>query len=94
MDLALHDTYGTLIDTVGAVLLGIGKFTIVIPDGDDVVLCFTFIGKKRKEVKYTGQQMMKVIMEDESQELEEVVIVNQGYQKIDKRELTSAVCLV
>jgi len=23
MDLALHDTYGTLIDTVGAVLLGI-----------------------------------------------------------------------
>ena len=68
-----------------------GKFTIVIPDGDDVVLCFTFIGKKRKEVKYTGQQMMKVIMEDESQELEEVVIVNQGYQKIDKRELTSAV---
>lgn len=67
-----------------------GKFTIVIPDGDDVVLCFSFIGKKMKEVKYTGQEMLKVIMEDDTQELEEVVI-NAGYLKIDKRQLTSAV---
>lgn len=67
-----------------------GKFTIVIPDGDDVVLRFSFIGKKMREIKYTGQESLTVIMEDDTQELEEVVI-NAGYQKIDKRKLTSAV---
>ncbi|WP_065219146.1 MULTISPECIES: SusC/RagA family TonB-linked outer membrane protein [Butyricimonas] len=67
-----------------------GKFTMVIPDGDDVVLVFSFVGKKKKEVKYTGQEMMRVVLEDEAQALEEVVI-NAGYQQIDKRKLTSAV---
>lgn len=65
-----------------------GKFTIVIPDGD-VVLCFSFIGKKSKEVKYAGQTDLKVILEDDTQEIEEVVIT--GYQNIDKKKLTSAV---
>ncbi len=67
-----------------------GKFTMVIPDGDDVVLCFSFIGKKMKEVKYAGQEFLTVILEDDTQELEEVVI-NAGYQQIDKRKLTGAV---
>ena len=47
-----------------------GKFTIVIPDGDDVVLRFSFIGKKMREIKYTGQESLTVIMEDDTQELE------------------------
>ena len=67
-----------------------GKFSIVIPDGDDVVLRFTFIGKKMAEVHYKGQEFLTVKMEDDAQELEEVVI-NAGYQQIDKRKLTSAV---
>ena len=68
-----------------------GKFSIVIPEGDDVVLRFSFIGKRTKEIKYTGQKTLRVTLEDDSQQLEEVTVVNEGYQKIDKRKLTSAV---
>ncbi|MFR7875242.1 MAG: carboxypeptidase-like regulatory domain-containing protein [Butyricimonas paravirosa] len=69
-----------------------GKYTIILPDGDDVVLCFSFIGKETKEVKYTGQKTLNVKLADSTEELEEVV-VNAGYLKIDKR-LTSSVTTI
>lgn len=70
-----------------------GKYTIILPDGDDVVLCFSFIGKETKEVKYTGQKTLNVKLSDSTEELEEVV-VNAGYLKIDKRQLTSSVTTI
>ena len=73
----------------GVITDGHGKFTIVLPEGNDIVLRFTFIGKKMQEVKYTGQKSINVIMEDDTQEIEEVIIT--GYQTIDKRHLTAAV---
>jgi tonB-linked outer membrane protein, susC/ragA family len=66
-----------------------GKYTLVLPEGDDVVIRFTFVGKKMVEVKYTGQKTINVTMQDDTQEIEEVIIT--GYQTIDKRHLTAAV---
>lgn len=67
-----------------------GKFVLPLPEKTDgLIICFSFIGKKPKEIKFTGQTDLKVIMEDDTQEIEEVVIT--GYQKIEKRHLTSSV---
>ena len=65
----------------------------MIPEGDDVVLRFSFIGKRTKEIKYTGQKTLRVTLEDDSQQLEEVTVVNEGYQKIDKTK-TDVGCYV
>ena len=79
--------------SVGVVTDLHGKYSLYLPEGDDVVvLCFTFIGKRPKEVKYSGQKVINVILEDENMEMEEVVVT--GYQKIDKRHLTSAVTTI
>lgn len=69
-----------------------GKYTIMLPAGDHLVLCFSFIGKKTKEVKYTGQKTLNVTLEDDTQAIDEVVIT--GYQRIEKRYLTSAVTTI
>ena len=78
--------------TTGVVTDIHGKFSIAIPDGD-VSLLFSFIGKKTKEVRYTGQEFLRVMLEDEHQELEEVT-VNAGYLQIDKRQVTSAIQVI
>ncbi len=68
-----------------------GKFKIAIPK-DTVTFVFSFVGMKRQEVKYTPGKKLNVVMEEDVEEMEEVVIT--GYQRIDKRHLTSAVTTI
>ena len=69
-----------------------GKFSILVPDMKDFTLIFSFIGMKSREIKYTGQDSLYIIMEENLQEMEEVVVT--GYQVIDKREVTSAISTI
>ena len=66
-----------------------GDFQVFLPKKEGIVLRFSFIGKRVKEMKYAGEVYLKVVLEDESQKVNEVVIT--GYQNISKRHLTSAV---
>lgn len=71
---------------------GEGKFKLTIPR-DTATLVFSFVGMETKEVKYVGQKSVNVVLEESSEMLDEVV-VNTGYQKIDKRHLSSAVTTI
>ena len=57
-----------------------GNFTLVVPN-DKVTLVVSFIGMKSQEVKIAGQKTLKITLEDDSQQLEEVVVVGYGQQK-------------
>lgn len=71
-----------------------GKFEIQFSDRlKDVKLEFRFIGMKTQTVPWKGKEL-KVVMEDDSYELEAVNVVETGYQTIDRRHLTSAVTSV
>ena len=48
---------------------------------DNVTLVVSFIGMKSQEVKATAQKSIRVVLEDDSQQLEEVVVVGFGQQK-------------
>ncbi len=74
--------------TVGVVTDIDGNFKITLPK-DTVTFIFSFVGMKRQEVKYIPGKTMNIVMEEDVEQMEEVVIT--GYQKIDKRHLTSAV---
>ena len=73
----------------GVITDGSGEYRILLPDASGIVLRFSFIGKRMRDVPYGGTGKLDVVMEDESQEVEEVVIT--GYQNVSKRHLTSAV---
>lgn len=69
-----------------------GKFKLEVPETDKIVLVFSFVGMKTKHVEYTGQKQMNVTLEDDVNEMDEVVVT--GYQKIERRKLTSSITTI
>ena len=56
-----------------------GKFSLPLPVvTDDVIICFSFIGKRPKEIKFTGQTHLNVMLEDEDHDLDEVIVTGRG----------------
>lgn len=51
-----------------------GKFSLSFPEMKEAILLFSFVGMKTMEVKYTGQVEMKVVMQEDATEMEEVVV--------------------
>ena len=51
-----------------------GHFKLTIPDKQPVILVFSFVGMKTKEVAWKGEKELNVTMEDEITEMEEVVV--------------------
>lgn len=74
--------------TLGTVSDGDGHFKLEIPKRKDIILVFTFVGMKRKEVPFKNEKEMQVVMEDESMKMDEVVVT--GYANIDKKSFTGA----
>ena len=88
---------GTVLDGTGETIIGAsivlkgnnsigtisdidGNFVLTVPN-DNVALVISFIGMKTQEVKVAGQKIIRVTLEDDSQQLEEVVVVGYGQQK-------------
>ena len=57
-----------------------GNFMLTVPN-ENSTLVVSFVGMKSKEVKATLSGLIKVTLEDDSQQLEEVVVVGYGQQK-------------
>ena len=65
-----------------------GKFSINVPSASSV-LVFTYIGKKPREITVGSQRELRVVMEDDTQVIEEVVVIGYGTQA--KKDLTGSV---
>ena len=66
-----------------------GKFKLTIPDGNDVVLTFSFVGYQSKDVKVGNQKTIDVSMAPDISALDEVVVI--GYGAVRKKDLTGSV---
>lgn len=51
-----------------------GKYILVGPISSNLILTFSFIGMKTKEVLYNGQEEINIVLEDEAANLDEVVV--------------------
>ena len=67
-----------------------GNFVLEVNNGD--VLQISFIGYVTQEIKYTGQATLTVNLMEDTQKLEEVVVVGYGTQK--KVNMTGAVAQI
>ena len=74
--------------TTGVITNMAGEFTLTIPEMKEPVLIFSFMGMKTREVKYTGQKMMMVLMEEDTKAMDEVVVT--GYQSVNRRDMVGA----
>ena len=75
--------------SLGTATDGDGKYVLKLPEMEKLSLVFSFVGMKTQEIKYSGQDTINVVMQEDVGQMEEVVVT--GYQQIDKRHLTSAV---
>ena len=76
---------------LGTTTDGEGKYHFVIPAASKV-LVYSFVGMLPKEVTIDDQTEIKVVLENAAEKLIEVVVT--GYQKIEKRKLSSSVVTV
>lgn len=96
---------GSVVDSKGEALIGVsvvqstdaskgtvtdidGNFTLSVPD-KNTLLVFTYLGFKKEELKVTPATPMRVVMEEESKFIEEVVVI--GYQEMRRKDLTGSV---
>lgn len=66
-----------------------GTYSIQVPDPENAILIFSFVGYKNQEIRVDDKKVINVEMEPESELLEEVVAI--GYGVVKKRDLTGAV---
>lgn len=96
----VKDTSGEPVIGANVIVKGTTNGTITGIDGDFIlsnvkksdVIVFTFIGYKTEEVKYTGQPSVNVTLKDDTELLDEVVVI--GYGTVNKRDLTGSVASV
>ena len=95
---------GTVLDEAGETVIGAsvmikgttqgtitdfdGKFSLSVPD-KKAVLVISFIGYANQEVKVDTSKPMSIVLKEDSELLDEVVVV--GYQEVKKRDLTGSV---
>jgi len=103
-----HEVQGVVTSALGEPLIGAnvsikgtnngtttdfdGNYTIKLASAEDVVLVFSYLGFKTKEVNYTGQTTLDVSLEEDFGLLDEVLVV--GYGAVKKSDLTGSVSQV
>ncbi len=69
-----------------------GKYRLTVPDGEGVVLVFSFVGYLSQEVTPGSRTVVDISLRTDSKTLNEVVVV--GYGTVKKSDLTGAVAKV
>ncbi len=64
-----------------------GVYRLVVANG--ATLSISFVGYKTQEIVYAGQPRIDVVLEEESKELSEIVVM--GYSSVQKRDISGSV---
>jgi len=94
---SVKDETGTGMVAVTIIVKGLNKGFTTDNNGnfiaenlpDNATLIFKYIGYQSKEISVNGRSNIDVVLNEESQTLDNIVVI--GYGTLDKRELTSSV---
>lgn len=78
--------------TIGGVTNANGAFKFEVPEQKDIVLVFSFVGMKKKEVTYKGEKELEVSLDEDVAEMGEVVVT--GIFTKAKESYTGAVTTI
>jgi len=68
-----------------------GEYTLNI-ESNDITIVFSYLGMVTQEIKYTGQRVLNVQLENENNSLNEIVVI--GYGAVKKRDVTGSISSV
>ena len=104
LSIAQKTVTGKVTDNNGAILPGVtilikgtntgeitnfdGEYSLKITS-EDAVLIFSYLGMKTKEIKYAGQVVLNAVLEDETNRLNEIIVI--GYGAVKKRDVTGSI---
>lgn len=77
--------------TLGTISDENGFYTLAVPEEDQIISC-SFIGYSTKEIAYSGQETIDVVLEPDTRSLDEVVVIGYGTQRAS--DLTGSVAVV
>lgn len=66
-----------------------GRYSISVPDKNNVVLIFTYVGNKTQELTVGTRSNLDVAMAEEASALNDVVVI--GYQTVKRKDLLASV---
>lgn len=69
-----------------------GVYNIIVPNRNNVVLVFSYVGNKTQEVTIGTRSSIDIALAEEASSLEDVVVI--GYQSIKRRNLSASVSSV
>jgi len=78
--------------SIGAITNFDGEFSLVVPDEDEAILVFSFLGFQSQEIVIGSQTIFEITLQEDLQALEEVVVV--GYGETSREDLINAVSTV
>ena len=71
-----------------------GIYNLPIPNENNLIIVFSYIGKKSERIKYNGQTRLNVVLKDDTQTINEVVVQGKRIERndlgISAREQSSA----
>ncbi|MFR1240578.1 MAG: carboxypeptidase-like regulatory domain-containing protein, partial [Butyricimonas faecihominis] len=76
--------------TIGTATDAIGKYMLRLPEMENLSLLFSFVGMETKEVKYTGQDTINVMLKETVNEMDEVTVVSTGYQTVNRKDMVGS----
>lgn len=59
---------------LGSVTDAEGRYVLTIPQSEELVLVFSFVGMKRLEIPWKGEKELNVVLEEDVTEMDEVVV--------------------
>lgn len=74
--------------TIGTVSDHNGHYSLTLPEMGHFSLLYSFIGMETQEIPYRGDNVINVVMHEDSQEIDEVVVT--GYQTLKKRSMAGS----
>ena len=63
-----------------------GRYSLTLPEMKGITLLFSFVGMEPREVKYTGKDIIDVVMREDKVKMDEVVVT--GYMNVRKESFT------
>ncbi len=78
--------------TYGSATDGAGEYSLVLEEGREVRLVFSFVGMEKVVRTWKGEERMDVAMKEDVRDMDEVIVT--GYQTLNRRESASAVTVV
>ena len=76
--------------TVGTATDKNGNYVLRLPEMKELILIYSFVGMESRQVKYTGQDTINVVLRETVNEMDEVTVVSTGYQSVNRRDMVGS----